>query len=162
MLQSWRYAAMYEEPKMEKITINLPPVEIARMDILIEAGYYPNRTEFIRTAVRRTLDAHQDFISNKIDSIVSPPEGEMKPDVVSRRVWGVGVIGLGRDVLERAVAQGEKVSIHVVGMLIVNADITPDLVEKAVESVKIYGILRASPRVRKALQRIGGRGASTL
>jgi hypothetical protein len=54
------------------------------------------------------------------------------------------------------------VSIHVVGMLIVNADITPDLVEKAVESVKIYGILRASPSVRKALQRIGGRGASTL
>jgi len=153
---------MYEEPKMEKITINLPPVEIARMDILIEAGYYPNRTEFIRTAVRRTLDVHQDFISSKIDSIVSPPEGEMKPDVVSRRVWGVGVIGLGRDVLERAVAQGEKVSIHVVGMLVVNADITPDLVEKAVESVKIYGILRASPRVRKALQKIGGRGASTL
>lgn len=153
---------MYEEPKMEKITINLPPVEIARMDILIEAGYYPNRTEFIRTAVRRTLDVHQDFISKKIDSIVSPPEGEMKPDVVSRRVWGVGVIGLGRDVLERAVAQGEKVSIHVVGMLIVNDDITPDLVEKAVESVKIYGILRASPKVRKALQRIGGRGASTL
>jgi Arc/MetJ-type ribon-helix-helix transcriptional regulator len=162
MFQSLGDAAMYEEPKMEKITINLPPVEIARMDILIEAGYYPNRTEFIRTAVRRTLDVHQDFISNKIDSIVSPPEGEMKPDVVSRRVWGVGVIGLGRDVLERAVAQGEKVSIHVVGMLIVNADITPDLVEKAVESVKIYGILRASPRVRKALQRIGGRGTSTL
>jgi Arc/MetJ-type ribon-helix-helix transcriptional regulator len=153
---------MYEEPKMEKITINLPPVEIARMDILIEAGYYPNRTEFIRTAVRRTLDVHQDFISNKIDSIVSPPEGEKIADGVSKRVWGVGVIGLGRDVLERAVAQGEKVSIHVVGMLLVNADITPDLVEEAVESVKIYGILRASPRVRKALQRIGGRGARTL
>jgi Arc/MetJ-type ribon-helix-helix transcriptional regulator len=153
---------MYEEPKMEKITINLPPVEIARMDILIEAGYYPNRTEFIRTAVRRTLDAHQDFISNKIDSIVSPPEGEPIAVGVSKRVWGVGVFSLGRDVLERAVAHGEKVSIHVVGMLNVNADITPDLVEKAVESVKIYGILRASPRVRKALQRIGGRGASTL
>ena len=153
---------MYEEPKMEKITINLPPVEIARMDILIEAGYYPNRTEFIRTAVRRTLDVHQDFISNKIDSIVSPPEGEKIADDISRRVWGVGVIGLSRDVLERAVAQGEKVSIHVVGMLLVNTDITPDLVEEAVESVKIYGILRASPRVRKALQRIGRRGARTL
>lgn len=153
---------MYEEPKMEKVTINLPPVEIARMDILIEAGYYPNRTEFIRTAVRRTLDVHQDFISDKIDSIVSPPEGEMKADVDGKRVWGVGVIGLSRDELERAVVQGEKVSIHVVGMLIVHNDITPDLVEKAVESVKIYGILRASPRVRKAFQSIGGRGASAL
>ena len=153
---------MYEEPKMEKITINLPPVEIARMDILIEAGYYPNRTEFIRTAIRRTLDVHQDFISKKIDSIISPPEGEKIADDISKRVWGVGVIGLGRDVLESAVAQGEKVSIHVVGMLHVNSDITPDLVEKAVESVKIYGILRASPRVRKALQRIGGKGARTL
>ncbi|UCH57383.1 MAG: hypothetical protein JSV18_00195 [Candidatus Bathyarchaeota archaeon] len=143
---------------MEKITINLPPVEIARMDILIEAGYYPNRTEFIRTAIRRTLDVHQDFISKKIDGIVSPPEGEEIADDVSKRVWGVGVIGLGRDELERAVAQGERVSIHGVGMLLVNKDVTPDLVEKAVESVKIYGILRATPRVRKSLRRIGGRG----
>jgi Arc/MetJ-type ribon-helix-helix transcriptional regulator len=62
---------MYEEPSMEKLTINLPPVEIARIDILVEAGYYPSRAEFIRAAIRKTLDTHHDFVSRELDKIAA-------------------------------------------------------------------------------------------
>ena len=147
---------MYEEPKMEKITINLPPIEIARMDILIEAGYYPNRTELIRTAIRRTLDTHQDFIARKIDDLVSSPEGEIIDEKISSRIFAVGVSIMGKSTFENAIAEGKRLKITHVGLLNIREDVSPEHIEKAVESIKVYGILRASPKVRKALLRKGG------
>jgi Arc/MetJ-type ribon-helix-helix transcriptional regulator len=159
MFQSWSGAAMYEEPKMEKVTINLPPIEIARMDILIEAGYYPNRTELIRTAIRKTLDTHQEFIANQIDNFVSSPEWEIIDEKISiKRVYAMGVSIMGKSTFENAIAEGKRLKIRIVGLLNIRKDVSPDHIEKAVESVKVYGILRASPKVRKALLRKGGEG----
>ncbi|UCE29231.1 MAG: ribbon-helix-helix protein, CopG family, partial [Candidatus Bathyarchaeota archaeon] len=82
---------MFEEPKMEKLTTNLPPVEIARMDMLIEAGYYSSRAEFIRDAIRERLDSHQDFISKKLEQMAqgAPEESKDKEIVLHAVVLGV-------------------------------------------------------------------------
>ena len=151
---------MYEEPKMEKITINLPPIEIARMDILIEAGYYPNRTEFIRTAIRETLDLHREFIAKQIDNFASPQERELLGEKVSpKSVFAVGVSTISKSTFENAIAEGKELKIRIVGMLNIPKDVSPEHIEKAVESIKVYGILRASPKVRKALLKKGGEEA---
>ena len=143
---------LYEEPKMEKLTINLPPIEIARIDILVEAGYYPSRAEFIRTAIRKTLDTHQSFVSKKLDKIASISAEESSDGEIISRVSGVGVYNLSKETFERTIEQGKKMEIIVVGMLNLDKDVTPEHVRKAVKSARIYGILRASSKAKEALQ----------
>lgn len=140
---------MFEEPKMEKLTINLPPVEIARMDMLIEAGYYPSRAEFIRTAIRERLDSHQDFIAKKLEQLGQRSEKEP----ADRETYsGVGIYVLDNKTFENAVQQGIQMKIRVVGMLKLSEDVKPELIEKAVASAKVYGILKGSNKAKKALQ----------
>jgi Arc/MetJ-type ribon-helix-helix transcriptional regulator len=140
---------MFEESKMEKLTINLPPIEIARMDMLIEAGFYSNRAEFIRASIRERLDSHQDYISKKLGEVTQLTEKETH----DRRTYsGMGVYVIDRKEFEKAVAQGTRMKIHVVGMLKLTKDVTPDLIEKAVDSVKVYGVVRGSQKAKKALQ----------
>jgi Arc/MetJ-type ribon-helix-helix transcriptional regulator len=143
---------MYQEPNMEKLTINLPPIEIARIDILVEAGYYPSRAEFIRAAIRKTLDAHHDFVSKELDKIASASDEELNDRETISRISGVGVYNLGKEAFERTIAQGKRMEIIVVGLLNLGKDVTPEHIEKAVESVRVYGILRASPKVKEVLQ----------
>lgn len=143
---------MYEEPKMEKLTINLPPVEVARIDILVEAGYYPSRAEFIRSSIRKTLDMHQDYIEKRMDTLTSRSRETLSTAEGDEKFFVIGVLALGREELERALAQGRKVKIHVIGMLKLRKGITPELVRRAVSSAKVYGVLRASPEVKRALQ----------
>lgn len=143
---------MYQEPKMEKLTINLPPIEIARIDILVEAGYYPSRAEFIRAAIRKTLDTHQDFVSKKLDKIASTSDEELNDRAIISRISGVGIYNLDKETFERTIEQGKKMEIIVVGMLNLDKDVTPEHIEEAVESVRVYGILRASPKVKEVLQ----------
>jgi Arc/MetJ-type ribon-helix-helix transcriptional regulator len=137
---------------MEKLTINLPPIEIARIDILVEAGYYPSRAEFIRTAIRKALDTHQDFVSKKLDKIASTSDEELNNRETISRISGVGIYNLDKETFERTIEQGKKMEINVVGMLNLDKDVTPEHIEEAVESVRVYGILRASPKVKEVLQ----------
>ena len=143
---------MYEEPSMEKLTINLPPIEIARIDILVEAGYYPSRAEFIRTAIRKTLDTHQQFVGKELDKIAARSGEELSVQGIRSRIAGVGVYHLGRETFEEAIARKKKLEITVVGVLNLDKDVTPEHIEKAVDSVRVYGILRATPKVKEALQ----------
>ncbi len=137
---------------MEKLTINLPPVEVARMDILVEAGYYPSRAEFIRSAIRNTLDMHGDYIEKRMETLASRSRERLSAADGDVEIFGIGVRALGKEELERAIAQGRKVKLHVVGMLKLEKSVTPELVERAVQSAKVYGVLRASPEVKRALQ----------
>lgn len=140
---------MFEEPKMEKLTINLPPVEIARMDMLIEAGFYSNRAEFIRTSIRERLDSHQDFISKKLEQIAQRSPEESKDQ---ETYFVLGALVLDNTNFESAIKQGKMMKIRVVGMLKLSEDVRPELIERAVDSVKVYGIVRGSEKAKKALQ----------
>ena len=141
--------AMFEESKMEKLTINLPPIEVARMDMLIEAGFYSTRAEFIRASIRERLDSHQDFISKKLEQITQPREKETED---RETYYGIGAIALDKKAFETVIQKGIKMKIRVVGMLNLSDDITPELIDRAVDSAKVYGVVRASQKAKEALK----------
>ena len=145
---------MYEETKMEKLTINLPPVELGRIDILVEAGYYHNRTEFIRSAIRKTLDTHQEYIDSQIKQFKETYEESEEVKGKYRTTFSMGVISIGKNHFERALADGKKVRIHVVGLLNIEKNVPPGLILKSVGFVKVFGVLKASKEVKVALNQI--------
>ena len=122
----------------EKITMNLTPVDLGKIDLVVSQGVFSTRTDFMRTAIRRMLDEHEPLIR----------------DVVSRQYWTVGAEVLGRHDLERARDRSERMKIRVVGLLVLGKDITPELADEVIEEVRVFGVLRAQEPVR---QRLGGK-----
>jgi Arc/MetJ-type ribon-helix-helix transcriptional regulator len=119
----------------EKITINLGYVDLGRIDLLVQEGFYTNRSDFIRTAIRRQLDAQSAPVAAAL----------------SRQTLELGLCAFGRADLEAAVARGEQLSIRVVGLARIAPDVTPELARAAIGSLTVLGALQASPAVRAAL-----------
>jgi len=145
---------MYSEAKMEKITINLPPVELARIDILVEAGVYPSRTEFMRTAIRKSLDEQQKFIDIRIEELQSQYK-EIEPGIEDKKfrsIVGMGVFHIERSVFEKAIKEGKQLKIFVVGFVSFDKLITVRMIENTVHSVRVFGVLKASKVIREALR----------
>ena len=143
---------MYDGPKMEKLTINLPPVEIARIDALVEAGLYPSRTEFIRSSVRKTLDSHEEIINKQFKNFEI--EEDDRDNMGIAKLGGVGIIALKRKQIEEVVKSGGKIRIRVAGLLIISKDVPPGLIKKGVESIKVYGSIKASTSVKDELKKL--------
>lgn len=124
----------------EKITINLSAVDLGRIDLLTEEGFYSNRTDFIRTAIRKEIDLHREIVEK----------------TVARRMFVVGILSYSKKNLEQHEKKNEKVDIHVVGAVHLSRDVTPELARKTISSLKVRGILRAGDEVKEALaDRIG-------
>ena len=119
----------------EKVTINLSVVDLGQIDLLVEQGLYSNRSDLIRTAIRNQVSAHAEIVS----------------ETVVRKHMAIGVLGYNRSELEAKRAEGERLDIRVVGMVHLAKDVTPDLARETIESLKVYGTLRASPAVKDAL-----------
>jgi len=119
----------------EKITINISAVDLGRIDLLAEEGFYSNRTDFIRTAIRKELDIHREIVGKSVE----------------RRLAAVGVVTYNRRSLEALEKKNEKVTINVVGGVVLAKDITPDLALKTIQRLKVHGILRAPQAVKDAL-----------
>lgn len=122
-------------PDSEKITINLGFFDLGRVDLLVRDGFYANRTDFIRTAIRNQLDRHAEAVNR----------------TVTRETLDLGLRHYSRADLERARDKGERLAIHVLGLASIAPDVTPDLAQAAIASVTVLGALHASPEVRKAL-----------
>ena len=119
----------------EKLTINLGVVDLGQVDLLVQEGFYSNRTDLIRTAIRNQLAVHTDEIKRTL----------------SRRTLVLGLQHFSRKDLERARAAGEMLQIHVVGLAQIAPDVTPELARATIQSVVVLGAFHASTAVRKAL-----------
>jgi Arc/MetJ-type ribon-helix-helix transcriptional regulator len=127
----------------EKLTINLSVVDLGQIDLLVQDGFYANRSDLIRTAVRSRLDSHRDTIEK----------------TVSRRVLCLGLQQYSRVDLERVRASGERLNIRVVGLVRIMDDVTPKLAAATIESIEVLGALQASAAVKQALARKQNRTA---
>lgn len=124
----------------EKITINLGHVDLGRIDLLVQEGFYSNRTDFIRTAIRNQLTAQSDAVAKSID----------------RHMLELGLRDIGRAELEAARDAGERLHIKVVGLVRIAPDVPAELARETISSVKVLGALQASEDVKAALKdRIG-------
>lgn len=122
-------------PETEKITINLGYVDLGRIDLLVQEGFYSNRTDFIRTAIRNQLAGHSAEMSRSID----------------RHMLELGLREFGVADLQAAKAAGERLHIKVVGLVRIAADVSPELALETIGSLTVLGALQAGPEVKAAL-----------
>jgi Arc/MetJ-type ribon-helix-helix transcriptional regulator len=124
-----------EAEKTEKITINLGVVDLGQIDLLVHEGFYANRTDFIRMAIRAQLDARSAAVNQ----------------TVARRTMVLGTVHYTRRELEEIRAAGDRVQIRVLGLASVADDVPPELALATIESVEVLGAFRASAAVKKSL-----------
>jgi Arc/MetJ-type ribon-helix-helix transcriptional regulator len=128
------------QSESEKITINLGYVDLGHIDLLVREGFYSNRTDFIRTAIRNQLGSHADAVKQSI----------------VRNTLELGLRRFSREELEAARAKGERLRIQVVGLTTIDDDVTPELAASTIDSITVLGALHASKDVKAALSdRIG-------
>jgi Arc/MetJ-type ribon-helix-helix transcriptional regulator len=119
----------------EKITINLGYVDLGHIDLLVREGFYSNRSDFIRTAIRTQLDRHADAVKQS----------------VARRHLELGLRHFTRADLERVRAAGETLHIQVLGLAVIASDVSAELARATIASIHVLGALQASPGVKAAL-----------
>lgn len=120
----------------EKITINLGYVDLGHIDLLVQEGFYSNRTDFIRTAIRNQLDRHNDAVKKSVE----------------RYQLDLGLRQYTRADLEAVQAAGEVLHIQVLGLASIANDVTPELARQTIASLHVLGALHASPPVKEALK----------
>ena len=119
----------------EKITINLGVIDLGQIDLLVGEGFYSNRTDFIRTAIRNQVAAHAEAVKQ----------------TVARRTLTLGLQHFSKRDLEAARAAGTKLEIRVLGLAVIANDVTPELARDAIGSLLVLGALQASAAVKAAL-----------
>lgn len=119
----------------EKITINMGFVDLGQIDLLVAEGFYGNRTDFIRTAIRNQLSSHADAVKQ----------------VVARKMLALGMQQFGVDDLRAVQAANQMLHIRVLGLATIASDVTPDLALATIASIDVLGALHASPAVKAAL-----------
>mgnify|MGYP000871688665 CR=1 FL=1 len=124
-----------KDAESEKITINLGYVDLGQIDLLVQEGFYSNRTDFIRTAIRNQLGS----------------QGDVLKQTVARRALVLGLQRYTRQQLERVRATGEQLHIQVVGVATIDDDVPVQLARQVIASIAVLGALRASAEVKAAL-----------
>ena len=119
----------------EKITINLGYVDLGHIDLMVQQGFYSNRTDFIRTAIRNQLDRHADVVRQS----------------VARQTLDLGLRHYSRADLEAARDSGAPLHINVLGLASIAPDVTPELARAAIAAVTVLGALHVTPEVKAAL-----------
>jgi Arc/MetJ-type ribon-helix-helix transcriptional regulator len=119
----------------EKMTVNVGVVDLGHVDLLVQEGFYSNRSDLVRTALRNQLALHADTVRQ----------------TVARRTLTVGLQHVSRADLEAVLAAGQRLQIQVVGLARIADDVTPELASAAIESVTVLGAFQASTEVRRAL-----------
>jgi Arc/MetJ-type ribon-helix-helix transcriptional regulator len=119
----------------EKITINLGLVDLGQIDLLVQEGFYQNRTDFIRTAIRNQLGTHAETVKQ----------------TVARKELVLGLQHYTSRDLEAVREAGETLEIRVLGLASIADDVTPELASETIASIDVLGALRASPAVKAAL-----------
>ena len=122
-------------PDSEKITINLGFVDLGRIDLLVQEGFYSNRSDLIRTAIRIQLESHVEVVSKSLE----------------RHTMELGLRDYTVADLEALKAAGEVLHVKVVGLARIASDVTPELALETIGSITVLGALQASADIKKAL-----------
>jgi Arc/MetJ-type ribon-helix-helix transcriptional regulator len=128
-------SAAVPKPVEEKITINLGCVDLGQIDLLVQEGFYANRTDLIRTAIRNQLNAHGDAVRQ----------------AVARKTLSLGIQHFSQAELQAVKAAGQMLQIRVLGLATIDESVTPELALATIESLTVLGALHASPAVKAAL-----------
>jgi Arc/MetJ-type ribon-helix-helix transcriptional regulator len=126
---------MVDAERSEKITINVGPVDLGQIDLLVSEGFFANRTDFIRTAIRRQLESRSDVVER----------------TVARRELVLGIEHYSREALEQLRDSGRMVELRVLGLAAIADDVSPELAVATIARVEVLGAFRAPQAVKAAL-----------
>lgn len=126
---------MAETERSEKITINVSLVDLGQIDLLVDEGFYANRTDFIRTAIRRQIESRAGAVN----------------DSIARRTLTLGTRHLTRHELEELRSAGQTIDLRVLGLASIADDVSPELALATIASVEVLGAFRAPGPVKAAL-----------
>ena len=126
---------MAEVDRSEKITVNVGTVDLGQIDLLVDEGFYANRTDFIRTAIRRQLETRSAAVNGTI----------------ARRALVLGTQFYSRQELEKLRQSGQMLEVRVLGLATIANDVSPELALATIASVEVLGAFRAPPAVKTAL-----------
>ena len=119
----------------EKITINIGSVDLGRVDLLVQEGFYSSRADFIRTAIRNQLERQKTAVES----------------ISTRKSMVIGTLGYNRSELEKKREANEMVNVKVIGMFILTDDVTPNLALDTIQSVTVRGVFKAPDDVKEVL-----------
>ena len=122
-------------PDSEKITINLGYVDLGHVDLLVQEGFYSNRSDFIRTAIRNQIATHEEVLTRSLE----------------RNTMDLGLRTITRAELEGLRDKGERLHVSVVGLARIAPDVTPELASATIASITVLGALQAGDDIRKIL-----------
>jgi Arc/MetJ-type ribon-helix-helix transcriptional regulator len=123
------------KPPDEKLTLNIGCIDLGQIDLLVQEGFYSNRSDLIRTAIRNQIAAHAEVVRQ----------------VVTRKSIALGIQQFAAAELEQVRNAGEKLQIRVLGLAVIAPDVTPELALATIESLTVLGALHAPPAVKTAL-----------
>ncbi len=122
-------------PDSEKITINLGFVDLGQIELLVREGFYSNRSDFIRTAIRNQIERHAETVR----------------EIVIRKSVDLGLRQITRDELTTAQAAGQMLDIRVLGLVVIAPDVTAALARDTISALSVLGTLQAPDAVKAAL-----------
>ena len=120
----------------EKITVNIGIVDLGRVDLLVQEGFYASRADFVRTAIRNQLERQR----STVDSITT------------RKSMVIGTLSFNRHELDQKREDNEMINVKVIGMFILTDDVTPQLALDTIQSVTVRGVFKAPEDVKEALK----------
>ena len=125
----------FKAPDTEKLTLNIGYVDLGQIDLMVQDGFYSNRSDFIRTAIRNQLNRHSEVLEKS----------------VARNTLDLGLRHYSRADLEQANEARQQLHVHVLGLVTIAPDVTPELARATIASITVLGALHASPEVKAAL-----------
>lgn len=116
----------------EKITINIDVVDLGKIDLLVDQGFYSNRTDLIKTSIRNELLKHEETVKQ----------------IVTEKSYNIGVTKFSKDYLEQLASNHKVLDVKVMGLLIIEEDVTPQLVQKTIQTLKVMGAFKAKNEIK--------------
>ena len=123
----------------EKVSVNINSSTLSNIDLLVDNGYYSNRSDFINQALRDALHAQQSTIDRIIDSESARRDGS----------WFIGLSGLTKRELEELHAAGKRFSIRGYGVFTLPSDIDEEKLFAVVDSISVKGKVHCSKNVKE-------------
>jgi len=132
--------------KTEKVSINLNPTELGQIDLLVEKGIFDNRSDFMRSAARKSLENYNDDFKQFLEP------AHLQNEPAYGMYWSLGILSLDKKEFARHIQKGKKIDIRVIGLLKLAKDVTVADIQQTVLSCKVSGKVIASPEVKAALE----------
>ena len=129
---------MGNEKFTEKVSVNINTSTLSSIDLLVDNGYYSNRSDFINQALREGLQKHQNALDRIIDQ-KTRPEGNQ---------WFLGVYGLEKQEVDQAKAEGKEMKIRGYGVLVIEKNVDEEALFQVVRSIKVKGKVVCSQSIK--------------